>query len=166
MAALTVIETNGELAIGIYGRCLLVVWRAQPTDATMGRRNVILREICAKFPGNCALVEVIEPSSKPPNESTRKVAMDTIRDLGPKLTAIAFALEGDQIRVALNRTILTTMLFFLKQPQPTKAFRTIREALTWTAARISEGADFVTGAEASLESLRDLIGATQPSLTV
>lgn len=152
--SLRVIEASERWALGELDRCVLVVWRLQPDEATMRARAAALRELCAKYEGRCALVELVEPTSKPPNEATRRVAMEVFRDLGTRLSLITFTLEGDQIRTAVVRAIITAMLFFVKQPQPTKVCKTIAEAASWVRTRVDDSPDLEQQLTRGLDDLR------------
>jgi hypothetical protein len=154
MSGLRVIEASERWALGEIDRCVLVVWRLQPNEQTMRTRAAALLELCAKYEGKCALLEIVEPTSKPPNEATRRVAMEVFRDLGPRLSVITFALEGDQIRTAVVRAIITAMLFFVKQPQPTKVCRTVAEATSWVRTRLDGPPDFEEELTRGLDDLR------------
>ena len=155
--ALRVIETSERWALGELERCVLVVWRLQPDEQTMRARAAALRELCLKYEGRCALVEIVEPTSKPPSEATRRVAMEVFRDLGPRLSLITFTLEGDQVRTAVARAIITAMLFFVMQPQPTKVCKTIAEAASFVRERVGDSQDFEAQLTRGLDDLRRAI---------
>jgi hypothetical protein len=163
-SGLRVLESSERWALGELDRCILVVWRLQPDEPTMRRRAEALRELCARSPAACALVEIVEVSSRPPAELTRRVAMDVFRDLGPKLSLISFTLEGDQLRATVARAIITAMLFFVKQPQPAKVFREIPQMLAWVQRILAtDDHDFVSSTRLALETLRQHIVAAEPS---
>ena len=108
------------------------------TPEAHARRAAQLVELCAKYPGRCALVEVVEPTSKPPSDDqTRKIAMDVFRELGPNLSLIGFVLEGGQMSSVLARAVITGMLFFLKQPQPIKGVQDAgHDMAKWVKPRV------------------------------
>ena len=159
MSGLRVIEASERWALGELDRCVLVVWRLQPDEQTMRTRAAALLELCSKYEGKCALVEIVEPTSKPPNEATRRVAMEVFRDLGPRLSFITFALEGDQLRTAVVRAIITAMLFFVKQPQPTKVCKSLAEATSWVRARLDGPPDLEDQLARGFDDLRRSIPA-------
>jgi len=159
MSGLRVIEATDRWAIGELGPCILVVWRLQPNEETMRARAAALLELCAKYEGNCGLVEVVEPTSKPPSEATRRVAMEVFRDLGTRLSLITFTLEGDQLRTTVVRAIITTMLFFVKQPQQTKVTKTFSEATSWVRSRLGGPPELEQELARGVEELRRSIQA-------
>jgi hypothetical protein len=155
---LRLIEVTEKWAMGEYERCLAMIWSGQPDPEAMRRRAAQLVELCAKYPGKCALVEVVEPTSKPPDDQTRKIAMDVFRELGPKLSSISFVLEGGQMSSVLARAVITGMLFFLKQPQPSKVFKHVHDMANWVKPRIQpDNADFDAGLAQAFEHLREVM---------
>lgn len=157
-----IIQAAEGWAIGEIANCLAIVWRHQPTVDVFRFRNTQLQELAKRAPAKCALVEVIEPTSKPPTDEMRKVAMEVFRQLGGDLGGIGFVLEGNELKSTLNRAILTGMMFFVKQLQPTKVFKRSSELATWARARVaSEDPAFETKLVAAFEELRRLIGPGQ-----
>ena len=157
---LRVLEVTKNWAIGEYGRCLAVVWSGQPDPHAMQRRADHLVDLCKRHPGHCALVEVVEPTSKPPDDNTRRVAMEVFRKLGNDLSGIAFVVEGNEVRTTLTRAIITGMLFFVRQPQPSKVFKRIPDLAAWVRGRIhAEDSEFNTKLAAAFEHLRGLMHA-------
>jgi hypothetical protein len=141
-ATLRVLEATDAWAMGVIDHCLLVVWRKQPTPDAFRFRNAALSAVVAKYPRQAALVEVVEPNSTPPQDDARRVAMSVYQDLGDDLTAIAMLIEGSYIRSTLVRAILTTMMFFVKQLQPTKVFRNVGETAAWIGPAVHAGSGF------------------------
>jgi hypothetical protein len=157
-AGLRLIKVTNGWAIGEYERCLAIVWRDQPSIETFRERNDHLVELAKTNPGRCALVEIIETTSKPPGDDARKAAMEVFRKLGGDLSGIGFVVEGTEMRTALLRAILTGMLFFLKQPQPTKVFKRAPEMAAWVRTRVqNDDPGFDQRLLAVLEHLRSLI---------
>jgi hypothetical protein len=153
-----IIEATSGWAMGEVKGCLAVVWRAQPTPEAFKTRNEALKELVKQNAKHSALIEVVEQTSKPPDDATRRVAMEVFKELGSELSAIGFVLEGSQMKSALNRAILTTMTFFVKQLQPTKIFKHPADAVRWVQTQLqSPAAGFETELTATLEQLRAAI---------
>ena len=133
---LRVIEVTAKWALGEFDQCVAVVWAGKPDPESMMQRSRALEELCRRSPGRCALIEVVEATSKPPVDETRRVAMEVFRRLGNDLTAIAFVVEGNPVRTTLVRAIITGMLFFVKQPQPSKVFGRISDLAEWVRLKI------------------------------
>ena len=140
--------------MGELDRCLLVVWRRQPTPDAFRIRNRALIDLVERHGGGCALVEVVEQTSAAPSNEARRVAMQVFRELGPRLAAIGIVLEGSEMRVSFNRAILTTMMFFVKQLQPTKVQKSIIETLAWIQSRIAGPVDLQQRLSRGLDELR------------
>lgn len=139
---LRIIEVSPVCAMGEFERCLLTVWRLQPTIDAFNMRHAALTELAARNPGKCAYVELIEPESKPPTDEMRKVAVEAFRKLGSDLSCVGFVLDGTQLRSALVRAILTGMTFLIPQMQPSKVFKRLGDAAEWIRPRIGQDAGF------------------------
>ena len=156
---LRVIEVTERWAMGQFERCVAIVWSGQPDVYALTRRGEELVELTKEFPGNCALVEVVESTAKPPSQEARRVAMEVFRKLGSDLSAIGFVLEGNEMRAAMIRAVITGMLFFVKQPQPSKVFKQLEPMIEWLIPRIKAAEDFGPRLTAALDHLRQLIRA-------
>ena len=156
---LRVVHVTDGWAMGEISGCFAVVWRHQPTHEAFRMRNEQLQALTSRLPRKCALVEVVESTSKAPSDEVRRTAMQVFKQLGDQLSAIGFVLEGSEARSTLNRAILTGMTFFVRQLQPTKVFKRTVDVAEWTAARVQAGdPKFATELVTSLEQLRALIG--------
>lgn len=94
---LRVIDRSAGWAMAELDRCLLVVWRAQPTAEAFRIRHRALVDLVERRGGGCALIEVVEHTSASPTNETRQVAMEVFEELGPRLVAIGIVLEGSQV---------------------------------------------------------------------
>src|SRR5205814_768473 len=93
-------------------------------------------------------------------QETRRVAMDVFRKLGSDLSAIGFVIEGNEMRMAVVRAVITGMLFFVKQPQPSRVFKRLEDMIEWVRPRIHpEDPSFDAGLTAAFEHLRQLLHA-------
>lgn len=157
---LRIIEVTTGWAIGEFERCLAVVWRQQPTPEAFRTRNAALAALAKEHARRTALIEIVEETSKPPSDETRRVAMEVFKSLGDSLSGIALALEGNQVRSALNRAILTSMMFFVKQLQPTKIFKHPADAARWIKPYVQANEHaFEANLVSALEELRSSIKA-------
>jgi hypothetical protein len=135
---LRVIDSNEVFAIAEFDRCMLTIWRLQPTRETFGRRDKEVSEFVAKHRGACGYIELIEPGSKPPPNELRKAGVEVFRQLGKDLSCIAFVVDGAELRSAMVRAILATMSFFVPATQPSKIFKRFGDMSEWVRQRIGE----------------------------
>jgi hypothetical protein len=90
--------------------------------------------------------------------------MEVFKTLGRDLSGVGFVLEGNQVRTALNRAILTGMMFFVKQLQPTKVFKTAESMAAWIRPLVhADDPRFEADLTTALEHLRSAI-STSPML--
>jgi hypothetical protein len=159
VAGLDVLQITDGWAMGQVRDCVVIVWRSQPTSDAFRFRNEQLRALVGRAAGHCALIELVEPTSKPPSDETRRVAMDVFKQLGDQLTAVGFVIEGSEVRSTLARAILTGMMFFVKQLQPTKVFKRSVDVAEWVRGRVqASDPEFSRTIVSALEHLRARIG--------
>jgi hypothetical protein len=152
---LRVIEISSVCAIGAINGCIANVWAGQPTIESYGVRNRALLEIARQHPGHAALIEIIEESSRPPDDAARKVAMQVFPELGTDLGAIGFVMEGGSWRIALARAVIRSMSLLIPSIQPTKIFKHPTAMLAWVAQQLKDTPeDFTSSTLEAFEYLR------------
>lgn len=154
-----VILSSAVCAMAEFERCIVTVWKLQPTQAAFDIRHTAMSELAAKHKGKCAYVELIEPTSKPPPDNLRKIAVEAFKKLGSDVACVAFVLDGPEMKSALNRAILTTMMFLLPQMQPTKVFKRLTDMAQWVRPRIDQTPAF----ESRLVEVFDYLRKAPPS---
>jgi len=154
-----IIQVNSVCAMAEFERCIVTVWKLQPTKEAFDERHRALVDLATRHPGKCAYAELIEPTSKPPGDELRKVAVEAFKKLGKDLSCVAFVLDGPEMRSAFVRAILTTMMFLLPQMQPTKVFKRLSDMAQWMRPRIDQDPAF----ESRLVQVFDYLRKTSPS---
>jgi hypothetical protein len=155
-----IIEVSAGFAMAEFERCLIVVWKLQPTTESFALRHRELLDLAARHKGKCGYVELIESTSKPPPDDLRKTAVEVFKKLGGDISAVAFVLDGPEMRSAINRAILTTMMFLLPQMQPTKVFKRLADMAHWVRPRIDQAPAFESRLADAFDYLRKLSPST------
>jgi hypothetical protein len=153
-ATVRILESSSTYALGEFERCIIADWRLQPSEQDFERRNVALLDLAGRFPGACAYIDMIEPTSKPPTSPVRKAAMEVFRALGPKLSCVATIVHGAELRVTFVRAVLSGMTFFVPQFQPLRVFKETDAAARWAQGRLGADSEFERRLAAAAESLR------------
>ncbi len=126
-------------ALGEFGPCLIVVWRGNVTEEALLQINERIWDLTQRRPGNCAFVTVIERDSPPPTAPLRKLAMAGLTRPGDALRCKVAVIEGNELRSALVRAILTGMALLRPQAQPTKFFKDTQDMARWVASQLTAG---------------------------
>jgi hypothetical protein len=147
-------EATPVYALGEFEHCVLTVWRLQPTEEAFRRRNRELLDLASRFPGQCAYMEFIEQTSRPPPGALRPVSLEPFPGLGKNLSCIGTTIDGTQVRSALVRAILTGMTFLVPQFQPYKVFKRRSDMAEWVQPRINAAPGFADRVTAAFEVLR------------
>jgi hypothetical protein len=149
-----IIHVSSAYAMAEFDRCLVTVWKLQPTKEAFDARHEALLDLSARHKGKCAYVELIESTSKPPPDELRKVAVETFKRLGSDVACVGFVLDGPEMRSAINRAILTTMMFLLPQMQPTKVFKRLTDMAQWVRSKIEHPQAFESRLVGAFDYLR------------
>jgi hypothetical protein len=155
-----IIQMTATCSMAEYDRCILTVWRQQPTKAAFETRHDALVAMASQHPGKCGYIELIEPESKPPSDETRKLAVETFKKLGKDVACVAFVIDGPELRSAFVRAILTTMTLFLPQMQPSKVFKRLPDMANWVRPRIGQDDGFNSRVIAAFGYLRSTSSTT------
>ena len=118
------------------GPCLIVVWRGPVTEDRLRVINERIWNLSQARPGACTYLNVIERTSPAPNGPLRKMSMEGISRPGKALTCIAAVFEGNELRAAMVRAIMTGMALLRPRGQSTKFFKTADDMATWVAGQL------------------------------
>src|SRR5262245_1952474 len=128
-------------ALGEVGPLLIVVWRGKVTEPAMLLVNERIWDITQRRPGNCAFVTIVERTSPPPTAPLRKLAVTGFSRPGKALTCKIAVVEGNELKAALSRAVLTGMALLRPQDQPTKFAKDTEEASLWVKAQLGDTGD-------------------------
>jgi hypothetical protein len=133
---------DNEWAMGELPPCLIVVWRGAVTEERTLKINERIWAMTQRYSEKCAYINVIERNSPPPSPAVRKLAMQGMNRPGKALGCMVAAIEGNELRSAFVRAILTGMALLRPQQQPTKFFKNTAELARWVTSHLaSRGAD-------------------------
>jgi len=122
--------------MGEVGPCLIVVWRGTVREDAIHRINDHIWTLTRQRPGACAYINVIESNSPPPSASLRKLVMDGITRPGKALTCLGAVFEGNELRTALVRAVMTGMAMLRRSAQPTKFFKNTQDMAVWVEEQL------------------------------
>src|SRR5687767_8275401 len=125
-------------ALGESGPLLIVVWRGSVTEEALRVVNDRLWDITQRQPGKCSFVTIIERNSPAPSAPLRKIAMEGISRLGKSLNNKVVVIEGNELRNALTRAVLTGMVLLRPETQPTKFFKDTRQMSGWLKGQLAD----------------------------
>ena len=133
---LVIHASDHEWAMTELGPCLIVVWRGPVTEARLKLINERIWNLSQARPGACTYLNVIEPSSPAPNGPLRKMSMEGISRPGKALTCIAAVLEGNELRLAMVRAVMTGMALLRPRGQSTKFFKATGDMAAWVVNQL------------------------------
>ena len=128
---LRVLKVDRDYAFGEQDGCLLVIWRGQPTEESYRERAAFMLDLAGRLPGRCGVIEVIEPSSKPPSPAARNVIAQSMRDVGRSLSGMTSVVEGNELRATLVRAVLAGLQLLVRGEQPMRVDKDLRRAAEW-----------------------------------
>jgi hypothetical protein len=144
-------------ALGEIGPLLIVVWRGQPTEPALLEVNERIWDITQRRSGNCAFITIIERNSPAPPAPLRKLAMTGLTRPGSALSCKVAVIEGNELRNALTRAVLTGMVLLRPQVQPTKFFKNTQEMSLWVKAQLPQANELDREIVRAVEVVRNAI---------
>jgi hypothetical protein len=154
-AALRILLIDRDYAFGEQAGCMLVVWRGQPTEAAYQSRTRFLLDLTARLPGRCGLLDVVEPSSKPPSPPARKVAAACMKEVGKSLSCVGIVVEGNELRSTLARAVIAGMQMLIRSEQPMRVDKDLLRAAEWMSEMVqANDPDLPARLVESIETLR------------
>ena len=118
------------------GRICVAVWRSKSVQERFEIQKAALDECVARRPGETAFICVIEPSSEPPDDDVRKASSKMIADHGKNLKCTACVIEGAGFRGAITRSVLSGIVFLVRNPSPVKMFESVGSASRWVQSEM------------------------------
>lgn len=148
------------LVVGEIGRVCVAIWRKQSNRERFERQRAALANLVDRHPGEAAFMCVVEKSSEPPDdEYVRRASASMITDHGAKLAGISVVSEGTGFRVAVARSLMSGMVFLMRNPAPIRIFESVSTGSNWLALHAFTGpvAQFVARVEALRHHLDTLV---------
>jgi len=144
------------LVIGEIGRVCVTIWRKKSTRERFERQRAALADLVDRHPGEAGFMCVVEKSSEPPeDEYVRRGSATMITDHGAKLSGISVVSEGTGFRVAVARSLMSGMMFLMRNPAPIRIFESVPTGSNWLALHAFTGpvAQFIANVEALRQHL-------------
>jgi hypothetical protein len=152
---LRVIRATNAWVLGEYNRCMMLIWRGAAVEEPLQLRIPEMISLGERFSQRCCFIEIMEPTSRPPPDSLRALAMKPYTALGGNLSGIAIVFEGTNLRAGFGRAVIAGMTFLLPQLQPTKVFKHLEPMAEWVSIRVQEDRpNFRTDLIAAIQQLR------------
>ncbi len=145
-----ILSCDSGLAVAEVGRVCVVIWRAEVSRARFEAQRVGLEWVVRAHPEGAGFLCLIEAGSPIPGDDMRRASANMISIHRPRLKYVACVLEGDSVRVAATRLVLTAMRQLVTGKIANGFFATPAEAATHMAQHVPIGPEelFVASVEA------------------
>ncbi len=149
--------------MGTVGNVIAWRWLESPDDATFA---VVRREVTAlakAHPDGIASFHLIElPDLKFPNDDQRKKLASLRKDCAYTIHHSALLFQGDSIRTAIIRSLVTAVMLASGNKKPQVVFGTAPEAIAWLRVQLgARGPD-----AAALVEMVAALGSAPPKLAI
>lgn len=122
------------LATAEAARTCVLLWRKSVNETRFQIQREAIEHVATHYPGEAAILCVIEPTSEPPPQELREAAAQLLTRLGPQLRCVAFVIEGSGFRAAMIRGVLSGIEFLRRSTYPTRYFAEVGRAAAWVAS--------------------------------
>ena len=162
--ALEVTYSGGGLMMAKLGPVCVALWQTKPTRALFEIQRKELAATVREHPGTAAFICVIQPSADPPDQEIRNASTEMIVKHGRALAAVACVIEGTGFRAAITRTVLTGIVFVIRNPSPFRFFESVEAASEWLGSRL--GKHRVLGLSQQITRERSRLSGAEPRATM
>jgi hypothetical protein len=136
VASLRIMHCADGLVVAEIGQVCVAIWRAKSVWSRFEIQKAALDECVKRRPGEAAFMCVIEATSEPPDDEVRKASSKMIADHGKDLKCTACVIEGAGFRGAITRSVLSGIVFLVRNPSPLKMFESVEAASRWIQGQI------------------------------
>ena len=148
--------------VGSYGNVIVWRWLGAPNDETLA---VVRREVATLLkasPDGIGSLHVIQlPDATFPDDVQRKKIVQLRVDCAYAIQASALLFEGDGIRGAIIRSLVTAVMLASGNKRPQVVFGTAPAAITWLRAQLGTPAPDALGLARAIA----LVKETEPGST-
>jgi len=128
MRMATVVE---GLATVEVGNTSVLIWRGPVNAERFSIQRESIERVAREYPGEAAVLCIIEPASEPPSQELREAASAMLTQLAPRLRCVAYVVEGTGFRAAAVRGVLCGIELIRRNPYTARYFATVEQATTW-----------------------------------
>lgn len=132
-----VVFRSENAVVGTVGNVFVWRWLEAPDDTTFA---VVRREVHALakvYPEGIASFHLIEmPDRKFPNDDQRKKLASLRKDCAYTIHHSALLFEGDSIRTAIIRSLVTAIMLASGNKKPQVVFGTPADAIAWLRVQL------------------------------
>ena len=139
---LEITHAGRGLVMATFGAISVALWQIKPTLSLFEIQREGLAAVVRKHPGRAAFLCIVQTSADPPDQEIRNASTQMITGHGPNLAAVACVIEGSGFRAAITRTVLTGIVFVIRNPQPFRFLETVEAASDWLATRLGSRSVF------------------------
>jgi hypothetical protein len=153
----SLLSYDSGLAVAQIRNVCVVIWRGAVTRGRFEAQRLGLERVVGAHPGDAGFLCVIEGGSPLPDHDLRRASANMISIHRRHLRYVACVMEGDGLRVAVVRTVLTGMRLLVTGRMASGFFATVPEATRHLAEYLPIGPE--TSFVSSVEAVRARLGS-------
>jgi hypothetical protein len=119
------------LATAEVGRTCILLWRGVVNESRFRLQRDAIEQVAHRYPGDAAILCIIEPTSEPPPQALREAASALLNQLAPRLRCVAYVIEGTGFRAATIRGVLSGIELVRRSAYPARYFASVADAAVW-----------------------------------
>jgi hypothetical protein len=147
------VRVKNGVAMVVSGDALVALWQAPATAERWQWNFADLEQLARRSAAGTVVLDLILPSSSPPNAALRARMRQDFASLGPKLRKLVVVPLGDGLWLSIVRTIVRGTLLVAGQSRQQAVVATIDEGLD----RIQQAASPDTPSRAELNAAVDAL---------
>jgi hypothetical protein len=135
---LVVLAASPDWVVGRCREVVVIVWRA-PLTVERTQRVTAYMKAAAAEESRLGVVVVIEPGVPGPPPEVRAALLGAMRELGPKLVALAYLVTAEGFVGAAVRAVISGLGLMSRDRYPTRVFQGAPEVAAWMAPKLDAG---------------------------
>jgi hypothetical protein len=153
----SLLSHDDGLAVGEIESVCVAVWRGAVTRGRFEAQRRGLEWVVGRHPEGVGFLCVVERDSPLPDQDLRRASANMIAIHRPHLRYVACVMEGDSMRVAVVRAVLTGMRLRVTGKVASGFFATVPEAAHHLAEHLPIGSE--TSFASAAETVRASLGS-------
>ncbi|HET6343794.1 MAG TPA: hypothetical protein VFH51_02630, partial [Myxococcota bacterium] len=129
-----VLYADRDFCLGDWRNVMLMMWGGEMRLEHLAAIRECQAQMNRAYPGSVGIV-LFTQTMKLPGREVRKASEMIGRELTPISLGAAHVVEGDGLKVATLRTVLSAILLASRQRGPSRVFNRLDDAVPWLQAQ-------------------------------
>jgi len=154
------VSQGTDHALGLLGHHLIGVWDGTVTVPSIQKWQRQIESLVSAAPRRTVYLSYERSGFQMPDDTVRKLIIETLRSIDGQLAACAVVLPGSGFKNAAVRALVSGLALVARPKTPLKSLHTIDEAHAWVRAHLPKDVEWPNAAvlRAAIADLEARVG--------